>query len=822
MLVISSCSTPKAPKDFEALAASDPCAASWNLRYERLVGDSCYRKRLTRAAKAGCKADAGGREAVACKVARMLERTGSASRSMPDAANIEQALLAGCDAGDGDGCALLGRRRLEDGNDGPEARDLFERGCEQGSAASCFELASVQDQRPSEEEPMACAEDDAPCHQTACRLGQANACTRLGALLEQQDAQALGRAFGSYERACAMGDWVGCGELGRFYEQGLVVPRDYAIARTLYEWACAPTNPTACVAAGRMFAEGLGGSSDETVAKTMFSSACDSGGAVGCRNAADLVVHAQEDRARRLFSMACDLDDGQSCVRLALLHLDAHQTGQRREDHGGGEQIAELFHRACDAGDKDGCKQGADRFGSGDGVSKDERISAELAAKACHLGSASDCWNAANAYRFGYGVDIDRGLARTLVASAIEGYQQACHADSRVSACTNAAHAIAHGYPQKKRLEEARAFLRKACEDGVEDACREIAFQQVTGEIFEADRASGIASMTKFCDEGDNVVCGRLADELTLGAQNQAELSRAFGLYYRGCYWHSESLACAAHGRQSMRGADDKKSFQKAYIHASRACTDDDAVGCPVATQARLRRGPQEGKDDTSDEDLAEKLENLCIKEGHDVACIPLARLFETGLGAKRDPFRALSLYERVCDADASYSPEACSRARLVRLSQTLADDQESSGTKREWGTKRKKAVQKACKAGDAAQCVLIARHHEFGSFDSGRFEDAVAMYRRACELGTADACTVYIATAYEEGTLWGPAFRKELEWACEQGTAGMCGNWGHVMSSHRWGLAIRLKQRACQKGMDDACRFLERNLEPRGATTSD
>jgi TPR repeat protein len=675
--------------------------------------------------------------------------------------------------------------------------------------AKLSQLASpANPANPAESSQLACDDGDATCLETACRRGQADACTHLAAILEREDhADAdLGRAFGTYERACAMGDWTGCGELGRFYAHGLVVPRDFDVARQLFRWACSSDNASACVSAGHMLAEGLGGSRQVEVAETMFSDACDAGSAEGCRKAADLVVDRSSGRGTELFSKACELDDGLSCVRLARIHLGESRAPKHNASSGADDRIAELYHRACDADYADGCKEGSDRFVDGDGVDVDRKVGAELAAKACRTGSSSHCWAAADAYRLGHGVDADHPRAQKLIEAAIDGYRDDCHNDSSAwRACMNAAHALAHGYPKKKRLEEARDLLNKACDDGAEDACREIAFQRISGEIFPVDRERGIASMTQMCDDGDPFVCARLAEELTFGAQTEADLERAYQLHNKNCYWRSNSRGCASYGQFHMRGHATTKDAATAYRHASRACNDDDAVGCPAAAEAMLRRSP----DEESDETLVKTLEKLCVYGSKDVACTPLARMYEGGFHGKRDTYRALSLYERVCDADAFYSPEACSRAKLVRLAHKR-EDQLSSGAK------SKSSLEKACKGGDASGCVALARHQEFGTFDADRFSAALSSYRKACDLGNADACTVYIATAYEEGSLWGPKLRAELQWACQKGTARMCSKWGRLMGSHRWELAVTLNQQACQKGYDEACRFLQVNLEAR------
>ncbi|WP_168210974.1 tetratricopeptide repeat protein [Persicimonas caeni] len=795
-----SCSTAQAPDAQGDLSKQGPCAASWNLRYERLVGHKCYPKRVVEAAKAGCKAG----EKTSCKVARAVSRYNRTTHLDLEDGAVATAAAAGCKAGEGDGCALHGLELLAMRFDAQAAK-IFGRGCKLGSRASCFEAARLKGEKPAfDMAHNTCdAQQPVPCRQQACRRGDGASCRVLGRFAEDGEhlERNLGEAVTYYEKACMLADMAGCGALGRFYARGQVVPRQTGVARKLFAWGCGPDNTEACVGAARMLAEGLGGERDPQAAEKLYSAACEGESGIACRELASLYKTAIVFRTKRAeiasyFGKGCELGDGPACAHRAEIEL-----AKKPLDEQAVARVESLYRSACDAKFADGCKQGADRFYFGNGVPSNEKVAIELASKACELGSALHCTRAADGYRFGRGVSVDDKRATELVERGIELHKDAC-GDEQGRGCFYAAHAIAHGFPREKKLEEARAFLEKACEDGAKGACREIASQYVIGEIYPRERQRGIEKLRSLCDKGDNASCDTLADELSFGLGGESELADGLDYHRRGCFWYSNDAACVKLGLHYLRGHGAQRDAKKAFEYAFRACSEDgERQGCTGAGVTVLRSHP-ESDDEKSMPDL---LQQYCVYDGNDSVCTPLARMYETGYSLPREPYRALSLYERVCDAEVGFSSEACSRAELVRLAKKTDDDADKSP----------KDLDKACKAGDAASCVLLARHHEFGTTDTNRFRKALPHYRKACELGSADACTIYVTLSFEEGQPWGAKFYEELAWACQKGTALMCYQWGNYMGSHNWDIFVRMNQAACAKGNQVACRLLERNLEP-------
>lgn len=811
--LMAGCSTANTSDAQGDLSKQGPCAASWNLRYEELVGHNCYPKRVVQAAKAGCKAG----DKTSCKVARAVGRVNRTRHLDLDESAISTAAAAGCKAGVGDGCAVQGLELLKR-EATAKAAQIFQRGCKLGSRASCYEAArlggNAEAGQPGEASSRCDAKEPVPCRRNACRRGDGVSCRMLGHFAETGEhlERDHGAAVEYYERACMLGDMPGCGELGRFYAHGRVVPRQSTVARRLFTWGCSPESTEACVGAARMLSRGLGGARDPKAAQKLYASACDQKNSAACRELAGLYQTSSELKASNadidsLYDKGCDLGDGLACAQRATTELQRKPLSD--EDV---EKIISLYHKTCDAGFLDGCREGANRFLRGDGVPADATVAAMLGAKACDAGSAGHCWGAADAFRFGYGVEVDQKRATALITKAITHYKKECEAEDS-PACSNAAHAIGHGYPEGKRLEEAQKFLEKACEDGAKSACREIAAQYVVGELYPRDRQRGVQKLRSMCNDGDQESCKRMADELSFGLGGDNELADALDHHRRACFWYRDFEACVQLSMHYQRGHGTKRDVSRAYDFGLRGCDEEseEQIGCKSAALAIMRQKPPEDAEKT----MPEVLQQFCVYDGQDSVCTPLARMHETGYQLPKEPYRAISLYERVCDGNADFTSDACSRAELARLSLKVTEDAKAAGRKAEDAKQEPGQLEKACNRGNATSCVLLARHYEFGSFDGDRFRKAIPFYRKACKLGNQDACTLYVNLIYEEGQPWGDKFYGELGWACERGTAQMCYEWGNYMGNHKWELAVKMNQSACAKGNEGACGFLQSNLEP-------
>jgi len=100
-------------------------------------------------------------------------------------------------------------------------------------------------------------------------------------VLDESDAHEL------FDRACRLGDAVGCLQLGWWYEHAEPKTRDMKRAGALYLQACDAGEPTGCSNLGWMYDEGLlDGEKRPQVAMTLYDRACSEGSPAGCNNLA--------------------------------------------------------------------------------------------------------------------------------------------------------------------------------------------------------------------------------------------------------------------------------------------------------------------------------------------------------------------------------------------------------------------------------------------------------------------------------------------------------------------------------------------------------
>ena len=86
------------------------------------------------------------------------------------------------------------------------------------------------------------------------------------------------KALDFYEKACDLGNGLGCNNAGVLY----VSKQQYAKARKLYEKGCGLDNGTACLNLGGRYYNGQGARQDFAKAKELAGKACDLGVQEGC------------------------------------------------------------------------------------------------------------------------------------------------------------------------------------------------------------------------------------------------------------------------------------------------------------------------------------------------------------------------------------------------------------------------------------------------------------------------------------------------------------------------------------------------------------
>jgi uncharacterized protein len=256
----------------------------------------------------------------------------------------------------------------------------------------------------------------------ACKKGHAPACTALAGALQSRrrwaEALTLGKA------GCAGGDPAGCNAVAvqTFFGRG--TPEDRAKAYALWGRACSLRDWTSCSNAGVVLRHGMSGvSKDVARARKLFALACSSPAKAGCTNLGELeelgVAGAPDvPAAMRRYLDACDRGDASGCVLAGLL---AEERGRQRD------KALALFERGCQIEeDGGGCLSEAEM-------------------RAYYAGTYSD---------------------ESMHRRSCDGASQSA------LACYNAGVGHERGYRGAADLDRAGAYLKKACDAGLQKACR--------------------------------------------------------------------------------------------------------------------------------------------------------------------------------------------------------------------------------------------------------------------------------------------------------------------------------------------------------------
>ena len=259
-----------------------------------------------------------------------------------------------CDGGDGDSCEQLTHaytmgwadlaldtcQRVRNGE------DLDPRSCTEAHTVRTFGVGADKD------ETLA-----AQLKGIACDEGAFRPCVWLGNEAWEGDKQA---AFELYRKACAGGDGISCGVIGRMmikgeadvaqdvsagneklrlgcernagnacfelgysYSQERGFSRDSARAAELYAKACSLGYANGCSSLGVLYMDGRGVPANGAYSKWLLNDACARGFGSACRNLGNgyidgLQGYAQDEaRARWSCQQGCDTEHEDSCTRLA-------------------------------------------------------------------------------------------------------------------------------------------------------------------------------------------------------------------------------------------------------------------------------------------------------------------------------------------------------------------------------------------------------------------------------------------------------------------------------------------------------------------------
>jgi TPR repeat protein len=232
-------------------------------------------------------------------------------------------LRKACDGWNMQACVALGES-YERGRGVPldlaRALENYLQACGNHERRGCGQLASLfRRDRPMVEAVLRAA---MAWHEENCNRGTARSCHRLGLLYRSE----LGmgprdgaRADALFERACSLGEPLGCYNHGRARARGEGVVRDLRVAFAAYQRACTAGLWVACNNwAEMMLAPEFG--SDLAKAMPVLESACNGGDGLACGNLGMLVESTDAVRAVGLFRKSCVQGGQYGCMKLGIAY----------------------------------------------------------------------------------------------------------------------------------------------------------------------------------------------------------------------------------------------------------------------------------------------------------------------------------------------------------------------------------------------------------------------------------------------------------------------------------------------------------------------
>jgi TPR repeat protein len=275
--------------------------------------------------------------------------------------------------------------------------------------------------------------------------------------------------------------------------------------------------------------------------------------------------------------------------------------------------------------------------------------------------------------------------------------------------------------------------------------------------------------------------------------RSDADLTKAAGLFDKGCRGGDVS-SCVNLGRHLMDGAGVTKDEAAAAKLLERACTDGSAVGCGMFGLA-VRDGRGIGKDPVR----ALEALRLACGGGHDTSCGQAGRLLVAG---ETPDFKAATkLFQRACqgsDAGACYEAGSLFESGKGMGKNPVLSDM---------------YYRRGCIMGAAEACYSRARLE--ASRPSGNADEAKRLFSQACSRRSATACAA-LKVLYGENRGAVAVGSQLSDWrrACDKGSAEACTRVGLIAAGNgNRGLAISDLRRACTGGDAFAC-FVQKSFK--------
>lgn len=744
----------------------------------------------------GCELDYGD----ACEAAGRLLDEGE--KVDQDTTRARQLYEKACDNGADFACHRLGVR-LKNGEgvdkDVERAASLLERACERGWSEACGELGALYEEGKGVREDKGRAER---LYRQGCATGHIASCTDLAHFyVNTGTEESMRQAFGLYKLGCANDDADACNEMGFIYSQ-FEDAESQTKAVEFFQKSCLLESGRGCSNLGLQYYWGDGAAKDRGKAVDLYTKACEMEFMLACERLADIYrtgEGAERDpaRAAKLYGQACSSGEVSACHSLARMKLAGVKV-----DYEPKEALA-LYVRACEKGDDGGCVTASRLLTEGVHVERSLPRAYKLLEQGCEADGAASCDELADRLRIGFGVEADVEKADAHAQQSLDINRNACEAN-QPETCDHVAHQIAHGKGPKTDFSAAREFLRQKCEADVAPACREIAEQKSTGELFPRNREEGVDTLLTMCNkDGDATACFLAAYYMRRGKSDELRLTRSVDIYQKLCDAEYPG-ACHSLGTAYLHGLGVDADRTRALNILKGTCTEDESVGCLSYTSAMLIGG-----DTDNVESLYERSAAEC-RANHAAGCIRQAEFTGYGVVADQDLGAARKLYAKACDAG---DLDGCARAEAIEAHQARL-------AKAKFETLAAACTPTTGDAGttnDSPACVAAGLAAEYGIAGAEITpQRAAGFYDRACEAGSRLGCQLRVAMhQHAKAPLIGDDYYDTVEKACQLGSQDYCFVRGRQFASHDWDEGLELVSRACKSGSQRACLWLTANGEP-------
>lgn len=319
-------------------------------------------------------------------------------------------------------------------------------------------------------------------YQVAADGGFAWAINNLGAMDQRGQGipeRSLSAAMERYEEACAIDYSLACQNIAEI----LVVapygsPEDFERAAQLYRQACDEGYEKSCFGVGWLHENDHIEGADREVARALYTSACEEDYPGACNNLGNLIDDDDDStdvgviiEVYDLWTKACDLGDRNGCYSLAMrirdfgdiVRPDASQT-QLDDD------IRSLYATACERGQRSACNNLGNIYWNGDtGADQDYNQAAVYYLEGCELGHQWACLNRARLARYER-IEIEENPMRLIRDLCNAGMSDGC----RYLGTFLLEDAESALNPSQSAFRDAYDVINKACEMDEEDSCAEM------------------------------------------------------------------------------------------------------------------------------------------------------------------------------------------------------------------------------------------------------------------------------------------------------------------------------------------------------------